>query len=405
MRSKKQQPMKKVILLVIVLQVLELNAQENYLKLINYWQDQPDSAVKFQALGQIYDDTGFDRKAIFYYQKAIRLKPEVKSLNRLAKVYSHYGKPEEAIKLRETINRLDSTDYRNTYYLANLYAKTGQRDRAIDLWQKLATLDTLNPNYPYKIGIYSHNMNRKLDAFLEAYHRDPQHKNTLLMLVKNYKQIKFQDSADYYLRKGLQLYPENHQFLRQKVIMAYRKKHYKTMLKTLQKLDSLNYSDALFVKKNTGLAYLLLHKYQAAEKALNQALNINRQEAIVYYYLGKLYKAMNRRSKARLFLLKSIRLKRPKIDQEYFELGMIAKSQKHYQKAYQYFKKAYQNNDKNGDALWQMALLNETVLKNPEKARNYYEKYSIDFKRKNPDKTAFAKAKIKALKLNAFLKH
>ncbi len=84
---------------------------------------------------------------------------------------------------------------------------------------------------------------------------------------------------------------------------------------------------------------------------------------------------------------------------------MIAKSRKHYQTAYQYFKKAYQNNEKNDDALWQMALLNETVLKNPEKARKYYEKYSIDFKRKNPDKTAFAKAKIKELKLSAFLKH
>ena len=397
--------MKKIFSLVIMLQGLNLNAQENYLKLINYWQNQPDTAAKFQALGKIYDDTGFDRKAIFYYQKAIRLKPKVQYLNRLAKVYARYGKLVQAIKVREKISGLDSTDYRNIYALANLYAKTGQRNRAINMWQKLATLDTLNPNYPYKIGIYSHNMNRKLDAFLEAYHRDSQSLNTLLMLIRNYKRIKFQDSADYYLQKGLQIYPENHQLLRQKVIMTYRKKHYKTMRKTLQKLDSLNYSDDLFIKKNTGLAYLLLQKYQAAEKTLNQALNINRQEAVVYYYLGRLYKATNRLSKARLFLLKSIRLKRPKIDPEYFELGMIAKSRKHYQTAYQYFKKAYQNNEKNDDALWQMALLNETVLKNPEKARKYYEKYSIDFKRKNPDKTAFAKAKLKELKLSAFLKH
>ncbi len=293
--------MKKIFSLVIMLQGLNLNAQENYLKLINYWQNQPDTAAKFQALGKIYDDTGFDRKAIFYYQKAIRLKPKVQYLNRLAKVYAHYGKLVQARKVREKISGLDSTDYRNIYALANLYAKTGQRNRAINMWQKLATLDTLNPNYPYKIGIYSHNMNRKLDAFLEAYHRDSQSLNTLLMLIRNYKRIKFQDSADYYLQKGLQIYPENHQLLRQKVIMTYRKKHYKTMLKTLQKLDSLNYSDDLFIKKNTGLAYLLLQKYQAAEKTLNQALNINRQEAVVYYYLGRLYKATNRLSKARLF--------------------------------------------------------------------------------------------------------
>ncbi len=397
--------MKKILFLVISFQILVLNAQGNYLETLKHWQNQPDSAAKFQMLGKIYNDTGFDRKAIFYYKKAIRLKPEVRYMNRLAKVYARYGKPEEAIKIREKIGRLDSTNYRNSYYLANLYAKTGQRNKAIRIWQNLATVDTLNPNYPYKIGIYSHNMNRKLDAFLEAYHRDSQSLNTLLMLIRNYKRIKFQDSADYYLQKGLKLYPENHQLLRQKVIMTYRKKHYHQMLKTLQKLDSLNYSDDVFIKKNTGLAYLLLKKYQAAEKALNQALNINRQEAIVYYYLGKLYLATNRLSKARLFLLKSIRLKRSKIDQEYFELGMIAKSRKHYQTAYQNFKKAYQNNEKNGDALWQMALLNETVLKNPQKAQKYYEKYSIDFKQKDPEKTTFAKAKIKELRQKEFLKH
>ncbi len=395
--------MKKTLLLVIVFKLLILNAQGNYLEAINRLQKQQDSFEKFQKLGKIYDDTGFDSKAIQYYQKALELKPDIVTMNRLAKVYVRYGKPAAAIKVRLKINILDSTDYRNRYDLASLYAQSGRKDTAIVILQKLSEIDPYNPNYPYKIGLYSNNMNQKLDAFLEAYHRDPQHKKTLMMLVKNYKRIKFLDSADYYLQKGLQLYPNDTKFLRQKVIATYRKKQYQTMLKTLQKLDSLHYYDDLFVKKNTGLAYLMLRQYDTAEKYIREALKLDGRDAVLYYYLGKIYQATGQLIKARLYFLSAIGLKKPDIDKEYFELGMIAKARKQYRTAFKQFKKAYRNNHKNDDALLQMAILSEEVLKQLDKALQYYETYFSDFASKNKDKTAFVKSRIKALKQQLFL--
>ncbi len=396
--------MKKILLLVIILRVLHLNAQENYLQAIKQLQNQPDSAQKFEALAKIYDDTGYDSKAIFYYQKAVELQPDIKLMERLAKVFSRYGKPAEALKIRQKIDQLDSTAYRNKYLMATLYAQTGKKDTAIVLLQKLATIDTLNPNYPYKIGLYSNNMNKKLNAFSEAYHRDPQHKKTLMMLIKNYKRIKFLDSSDYYLHKALKIYPDDTRFLRQNVIAAYRKKTYQTMLKTLQKLDSLHYDDVLFIKKNTGLAYLMLQKYQDAETALHQALSLDARDPILYYYLGKVNQATGRLKKARQYFQTAIRLKKPKIDKEYFELGMIAKTRKQYKTAFNYFKKAFDNNHKNTEALLQMAILSETVLKQPDKALRYYEDYLTRFDIKNKEQTRFVKSRIKDLKQKLFLK-
>ena len=395
--------MKKTLLLVILFKLLTLNAQGNYLEVIKHLQSQPDSFEKFQKLGKIYDDTGFDRKAIQFYQKALVLKPDMPTMNRLAKVYARYGKSMAALKVRLKIAALDSTNYRNRYDLASLYAQTGRKDTAIVILQKLSDIDLHNPNYPYKIGLYSNNMNQKLDVFLEAYRRDSQHKKTLMMLVKNYKRIKFLDSADYYLQKGLQIYPYDTKFLRQKVIAAYRKKQYQTMLKTLQKLDSLHYSDDLFVKKNTGLAYLMLKQYNNAEKYITEALNIDRRDAILHYYLGKIYQAKGQFKKAKWRFLMAIRLKKPDLDKEYFELGMIAKARKQYRTAFNYFKKAYQNNHRNADALFQIAILSEEVLKQPDKALQYYETYHSEFSSKNKDKEAFVKSRIKALKQQLFL--
>ncbi len=383
--------------------MLSVNAQGNYLQTIKQLQNLADSAQKFEALAKIYDDTGFDSKAIYYYQKAVELQPDIKLMDRLAKVFTRYGKPVEALKVRKKINQTDSTDYRNRYLLATLYAQTGKKDTAIVLLQKLAKIDTLNPNYPYKIGIYSNKMNQKLDAFLEAYHRDPQHKKTLMMLVKNYKRIKFLDSSDYYLQKALKIYPDDTKFLRQNVIAAYRKKSYQTMLKTLQKLDSLHYDDVLFIKKNTGLAYLMLQKYQDAETALHQAINLDARDPILYYYLGKVNQATGRLKKARKYFQTAIWLKKPKVDKEYFELGMIAKTRKQYQTAFNYFKKSWDNNHKNSDALLQMAMLSETVLKQPDKALKYYEDFLTRYETNNKDKTRFIKSRIPVLKQKIFL--
>ena len=395
--------MKNIFLLIILFKLLALNAQGNYLEAINRLQKQPDSFEKFQKLGKIYDDTGFDRKAIQFYQKALVLKPDIFTMNRLAKVYARYGKPVAALKVRLKIAALDSTNYRNRYDLASLYAQAGRKDTAIVILQKLSDIDLYNPNYPYKIGLYSNNMNQKLDAFLKAYRRDSQHKKTLLLLMKNYKRIKFLDSADYFLQKGLQLYPYDTKFLRQKVIATYRKKQYQSMLKTLQKLDSLHYGDDVFVKKNTGLAYLMLKQYDDAEKYIREALKLDRSAPILYYYLGKIYQATGQLLKARLYFLSAIGLKKPDIDKEYFELGMIAKARKQYRTAFSHFRKAYQNNHKNGDALLQMAILSEEVLKQPDKALQYYETYLSEFSTKSKAHLAFVKSRIKALKQQLFL--
>jgi len=222
------------------------------------------------------------------------------------------------------------------------------------------------------------------------------------MLIANYKAIKFIDSAEFYVNKGLAIYPLDTKFLRQKVIADYRHKKYKDMLNHLKRLDSLHY-EKLFVYKNTGLAHLILGDLFQAEEYLHQALQEDYKDAFTYYYLGLLYKKQMDYKKARQYLLLAVKKKKPSLDKEFYELGMIAKRQGSIKQAISFFQQAFDNNPNNADALLQWAMMSEVYYKSPDMATKYYQRYLDLFQNKDAEKTKFAQQQLSRLKQKAFL--
>jgi len=394
--------LKKLFSIILLLFFIPLFAQ-NYQQQIRHWQQQPESADKYFELGKLYDETGNYRRAIIHYQKALEYAPdELPVMSKLTRVYEGYGQIAKAIAISEKILSKDSLNYLEKYHLARLYAKSRRKPEALKILHNLIKIDPGNAHYHYKTGLYETDMNRRLDAFLRAYRLDSMHRKNLYMLIKNYKAIKFIDSAEYYIDKGLAIYPQDTKFLRQKVIADYRHKKYKDMLHHLKRLDSLHY-EKLFVYKNTGLAYLMTGDWVHAENYLKKALGEERGDPVNYYYLGLLYEKKNDLKKAQQYFKLAIKLKQPSLDKEYFELGMIAKKQRKLKKAIAYFKDAHQNNPKNPDALLQLAMMSEVYYKSPEQAIGYYEKYLDLFRHTDKEKEAFVKHKLKALKEKLFL--
>ncbi len=394
--------MKKLFISILLI-VFVTGFAQNYQQRITHLKQQPESIKKYIALGKIYDETGNYGKAIDCYQSALKLDSISKPvLLLLAKSYEQYALPRKALQLRQKVAIIDSTDLLNIYKLSLLYAKLHQKNRAIRLLEKLESIDTINPSYPYKTGIYEQDFNKKLDAFLRAYHKDSLHLKSIYMLVKYYKKIGFKDSVQYYLNKGLHINPNDTKLLRQKVIVLYRQNQFNKMLQTLQTLDSLQY-DRLFVLKNSGLALLQLGQYQQAEQNLMKALNIDATDAVVYYYLGLVYENKQQYQRAKQYYQTALRLKNPDWDKEYYQLGEVAKKQKQYKKAINYFKKAFDNNKQNSDALLQLAMLSEVYYKSPETAIKYYQKYLFLFQHKDAGKTKFIRHQLKVLKEKAFM--
>jgi len=392
---------KTVHILMFVSISINLFAQKDYLNRLKKLSVQPSSLEKYIKIAKIYEQTGYDKKAIEYYKKALSLKPSIELMESLSKVYERSGQLRKAIALRQKIIKNDSSRYITTYKLAQNYANIHQKDSALILLEKLEQIDSLNPNYPYKIGLYEKVMNRKLDAFLRAYRLDSTHKKNLLMLVKNYKAIKFIDSSDYYLQKVLKLYPFDTKIIRQQVIADYRKKDFSSMLKHLKTLDSLQY-EPMFVHKNLGLVYLQLNDLEIASKHLDTAINISRREPILYYYKALVNEKQGHLKRAKKYLKTALHFLKPEWEKEYYELGIIAKKQKRYKEALSYFEKATQYGSY-PDADLQKAMIWQYVFKNYKKALSYYQKYVNSLKHKDKNNLSFAQSQIKELKTKIFM--
>ncbi len=395
---------RKKIVYLFVLFILPVSGQETgYLQRIAHWEAQAESVQKHLKLAEIYSETGNLKQAVYHFEKAVEKEPALSSLKRLATAYEKYGRPDKAIAVREKIDTADSLLLENRYKLALLYTQNNQKKKAIALLNLLEKADSLNPAYPYKTGIYEQNFDRKLNAFLRAYRKDTAYIKTIYMLVKYYKKIQFSDSVAYYVNKGLKLRPGDTKLLRQKVINEYAQKDYKAMLRTLNILDSLHY-DRLFVYKNTGLAYLMLDKNELAKPYLDKAFNKDVRDVAVNHYLGLWYMRNKMYPEARGKFNYVIHLKTPDWDKEFFQLGLIEKTLKHYKEAITYFRKAWESNRKNKDALWQLALLSEVYYKDLNIAIGYYQTYLERFSgSSSPELTRFIKDKISRLKKQVFL--
>jgi len=373
--------------------------RSGYLDEIRAWEQKPPSGEKFLQLARLYEQTGNYGKAIENYHLGLTYYPDSTALlKKLARAYERYGYVRQAVKVREQI---DTADVVNAYRLALLYAQINRRKKALPLLYRLEKKDPANAEFSYKIGVYETDMNRKLDAFLRAYRKDTAHIKSIRQIVRMYRMLKYRDSVDYFLTKGLQVAPDDTPLLRIKVVEAYRRQNYRQMWEDLEKLDSLGY-DRLFVYKNKGVALMHLNDTDKALAYLQKASAVDFRDPGVHYYLGLLYEKLNRLDEAEKEFLIAVGLKKPDVDREYLHLGLIAKNRKDYARAIEWFQKARKNNYRNAEALFQLAVVSDVYYKDKKIALNYYEKYLEKFAGKDPEKTTYAQSRIDALKKEMF---
>ncbi len=358
--------------------------------------------AKFKKLGDDYYENGYISKAIENYQKALQIKNDFNVQKKLAKAWSRKGYGEKAIQIYQSVLSQDSTNVNVRYDLAILLAKKGRIEPAIKLLYALEKTDPKNPDYSYQIGQLEADVNRKLDAYLRSYYKDTTLIRSIYKITKLYRQLdNFKDSAQYFLQKGLTLSPNHFGLLRLQVIDLYRDNKFVAMKNLLIKMDSL-YPNKLFVKKNLGWVYLNLNQLKEADFYLDQALKID-DEPILYYYKGILFFKQKKYKEAKYMQLLAIAKKKVKNDKEFYQLGLIEKEYKHYQKALNYFKKAYKDNVKDYKSLYQQALLTDVFTKNRKKAIKLYQNYLKHFASKDQQTTAAIKKRLNDLKVKEFM--
>jgi len=396
--------MKKIILLLLWVntsvysqnKVSKLLENGQYLQAIEYLKKQKDSPVKYQTLAKIYDKTGNDNLAIKYYEKC-RKNDKSKSISlSLEKVYERNGYYYKAIRLVEEVLSKNKTNLLLKYKLSRLYQKTHQDKKALQLLQELRIADAANPNYDYQMARIYNDVNLKINTFMSAYKKDNKHIKSVIKLAYYYKLINFKDSAEIMTKIGLKLNPYQSKLLQYQVLNLARKRQYKSALQLLERMDSILPKNA-FVMQTKGWVFLQQKKYTKAEELLKKALKIDNNTQSTYYYLGQVYKNIQKPKLALQYYQLAIRMAKPDIDKEYFAMGKIYKTQKKYKKAIDNFAKAFENNHKNYHALFEQANLSDIYYKDPSIAINLFKNYLKLFEKKDTIKTKHARKRIEQM--------
>jgi len=417
---KKKQIMKKGLsILLFIFLSLRVNSQQNQFKTIDVLllkgqyqtalkqlENQPKNYQVFDKIGDIYQTIGNYTKAIIYYKKADAFNHHNDTKVKLAKVYSLAGFKTKALNTYQSIIATDSLNHLVFNSLGKIYLSDGHPAKAEKIYSFLITKDSLNPNYQYQLGMALLKQNKLIKMgqhFLEAYKLDSMHLRSIYQLAKFFKKIRDKDSTDLFISKGLAIDSLSINFNLLKAQNLYYTKQFKGAIKVLNKLKHLDYT-SVTTYEMLGMCYYNLKDYASAEKAFKKGLKLDYGNSQLHYRLASLYYDQNKIKLAEMSDYMSIFNATPKLDKQYFLLGLIANTKHDLKNAVKYFKKAFTSNSNNYKALFQLALVTDSYYKDKKKGLALYQKYLYRFKSKNTENTLFANARVKAIKKKLFLK-
>lgn len=221
-------------------------------------QSDPDNADLLFALGDLYQKSGNDAKAIPIYKRLIEKNPkDVVSMNFLGSIYRRIKQWDDSIDILEKAVIVDESNIQTFYNLGFTYKLMGRNEEAIQCFN---TVVDENPNdvlaYNHIGSIYA--SENEHDKAVSAYQRglkiDPNHPILHLNMARSYEKLDSDELAS---------------------------KEYESALRSKPGwLDAIDgYADLLLKKKDI----------KAVSEMLSQAIRLNPQVASVHTKMGHVY--------------------------------------------------------------------------------------------------------------------
>jgi len=380
--------------------------QGKYQKALKILEKEPIGFGVFVKSAEIYKRIGDYSKAVNFYKKALEIKDENLVKVSLGNVYNLAGYKTEAVTAYEEIIRGDSTNLLVLSSLGKIYLSEFKPKRAEKIYRYLTKQDTLNPSYPFQLAKAFSKQNKFFkmgQRYLEAYKLDTLHLRSIYELAKFFKKLHIKDSTNLFINKGLALDSLSINFNLLKAQELYYSKQFKETIKILNRIEKLNYR-SVTTYEMLGMCYYNLKDFDLAEKSFRKGLKLEYDNSQLHYRLASLYYDQKKLKSAEISDFMSIFNATPKLDKQYFLLGLIFNDKNDLKSALKYFDKAFKNNNNNYKALFQLALTTDTYYKDKKKGLVLYQKYLYRFESKNKENTSFTKSRIKAIKKALFLK-
>ncbi|WP_353779643.1 tetratricopeptide repeat protein [Winogradskyella sp. 3972H.M.0a.05] len=344
----------------------------NYSKAIEAYKKHSDSTEVFDKIAKCYRALGSIKKAKLYYEKSYNAFPE-----------------DELI----------------TYNYAKILLVTKDYAKASNLFEKLIYKDYKNPNYHYQKGLALEKMKDSMELALDKYkstlQHDATHQKAIIKLGKYYLKKRKPDIVNFYVDRGLEVYPESAALISLKAQNFYWKENYIQSIKWFEKLLDMGESSE-FIHEKLSLSYGQEYEYEKAITHRKKVLEYNPYDATSKYVIGQYYQRLNDHEEAIKWFEESLKLSDIPLDAEYTKLGTSYNYLKKYKEAIEVFKKALKENPNNISAQFFLVRTKDEFYGDLDSKIKLYEEYLKAYPQ-SPFKP-LAERRLSELKKEKFLK-
>ncbi|MFV0540961.1 MAG: tetratricopeptide repeat protein [Aestuariibaculum sp.] len=286
------------------------------------------------------------------YSKAITLY-KADSLNlgtskKIAQAFEYIGNYDEALRFYKKSSKENPDDLLVQYRYAKLLYNTKKYRLAKTELEALIAKDTLNPNYPYQLGLIKESIkdSSAIYDFKKTFRLDATHQKAIYRLGKYHLQKKQHDSVLYYADIGLLSYKNNTGLMSLKGQSYYMVRDFDLAIIWFEKLLDLGES-SLFVYEMLGQSYSEYLNYPKAIYYYKEAIRIKPEKAVNLLRLATIYTKAKNYTEAVSCIQKAIAEQEYMLDKEYAQLGAVLKLQKKYKEAIEAFQNAVKENTEN----------------------------------------------------------
>lgn len=341
--------------------------------------------ISISAQAQNHKSLAENYYALGNYSKAIQhLKqlPESKEQQlKLAKSYEQTGNLKSALAHYEKLFTRFPEDILLAYEYSKLLRKTAKNKQAEEILITLIASDSLNPNFPYQMGLLKEQQSDSLaiEYFEKAYRLDPNHLPAAVKVVTDKIKHKSFDQADTILTQALKIDDTHFQLWNLKALNHFYQKDFHKAIEGYKRLLELN-RPSENVHQKLGYCYARTMRHQKAIEHYSIAINeFDDKNQQTHFEIAQAYTALSYFDKAERHIEIAMLLKEPQLENEYQALYDIYHRQKKYQKAFETIRKASKKYPENERFYYSIAVAADNYYKDKNSVLKLYEDYMKKF--------------------------
>ena len=340
--------------------------------------------ISISAQAQNHKSLAENYYALGNYSKAIQhlnqLPQSKEQQLKLAKSYEQTGNLKSALAHYEKLFVRFPEDILLAYEYSKLLRKTAKNKQAEEILITLIASDSLNPNFPYQMGLLNEHLNDSLaaDYFEKTYRLDPNHLPAAVKVITNKIKYKFYEQADTIVKQALKIDDTHFQLWNLKALNHFYQKDFHKAIESYNKLLELNRPSENVYQK-LGYAYAQVMNFEKSIAHYTVAINeYDDKNPQTHFEISQAFMALKYYEKAERHLEIAMFLKEPQLEQEFNSLYELHRRQKNYKKAFEIIQEASKKYPENERFYYSIAVAADN-FKDKNSVLKLYEDYMNKF--------------------------